>query len=106
MTRVRGDGTAGAAGPDGSVRFPRETIDSRQSDPRAAVPLGVTRDDINKYIVARDAKVAVYQRLTTRREGEAISDGDYLGGRSGFGWHGHALVAMPGPRKAVRMPPG
>jgi prepilin-type N-terminal cleavage/methylation domain-containing protein/prepilin-type processing-associated H-X9-DG protein len=60
---------------DGSVRFIKETIDSWKNDRVTGLPYGVTRDPAaGTYIVGPDAHWGVYQSLTTRRGGEAVSD--------------------------------
>lgn len=66
-------GGAHVAMADGSVRFLKDTIDSWQVDPRTAVPLGVTWDAEGKYVLGPEARLGVYQKLTTRAGGEAIS---------------------------------
>jgi prepilin-type processing-associated H-X9-DG protein len=58
---------------DGSVRFLKDSIDSWQNDPNSGMPPGVTRtSDTHVYVIARGAKIGVYQKLSTRNGGEVV----------------------------------
>jgi len=61
---------------DGSVRFIKESIDSWAFDPSTGYPLGVTRD-ISVWILARGAKVGVWQALASANGGEVVSADQY-----------------------------
>jgi prepilin-type N-terminal cleavage/methylation domain-containing protein/prepilin-type processing-associated H-X9-DG protein len=59
---------------DGSVRFVKDSIDSWVNDANTGMPPGVTRTpDKHVYVIARGARVGVYQGLSTRNGGEVIS---------------------------------
>ncbi len=63
---------------DGSVRFVKETVDTWQIDLGTSDPVGVPYDaDRGHWVVNPGAKVGVYQALSTRRGGEAISADQY-----------------------------
>ncbi len=66
-------GGANFAMGDGSVRFLKDTIDSWSNDPATGEPIVLNRDANGLYKFLPNAKVGVYQALTTRNGGEAIS---------------------------------
>jgi prepilin-type N-terminal cleavage/methylation domain-containing protein/prepilin-type processing-associated H-X9-DG protein len=69
-------GGASFAFMDGSVKFIKETIDSWKIDPATSLPTGWTYQ-APFYRPGPNAKVPVYQALSTRNGGEVISDGSY-----------------------------
>jgi prepilin-type processing-associated H-X9-DG protein len=64
---------------DGSVRFLKDTIDSWPLDPDpdgTIVPRGWAQDARGTFVAGPRARVGVYQALSSRNGGEAISAGD------------------------------
>jgi prepilin-type N-terminal cleavage/methylation domain-containing protein/prepilin-type processing-associated H-X9-DG protein len=66
-------GGANFAFMDGSVRFIKETVDSWTQDPATHLPRGLTFDPAGPYRETGVVRRGVYQALTTRNGGEAIS---------------------------------
>jgi prepilin-type processing-associated H-X9-DG protein len=65
---------------DGSVRFLKETIDCWALNPGpngALIPSGWTRDARGTFVPGPRARVGVYQALSSRNGGEAISADSY-----------------------------
>jgi prepilin-type N-terminal cleavage/methylation domain-containing protein/prepilin-type processing-associated H-X9-DG protein len=65
---------------DGSVRFLKESIDSWPLDAGAdglLIPRGWSRDDRGTFVPGPRAKIGVYQALSSRSGGEAISADSY-----------------------------
>src|SRR5262249_44079509 len=59
---------------DGSVRFLKDSIDSWAIDPNSTLPVGVNYDSTNRvYAITPGSKVGVYQKLSSRNQGEIIS---------------------------------
>lgn len=58
---------------DGSTRFVKETIDSWEIDESRGWPRGVTGEMHLLFIVAPGTRVGVFQALSTRAGGEAVS---------------------------------
>jgi prepilin-type N-terminal cleavage/methylation domain-containing protein/prepilin-type processing-associated H-X9-DG protein len=71
-------GGANVAFGDGSVRFLSERIDSWRIDKVTGLPTGVSRDPTTgTYTIGPQAKVGVWQKLTTRAGAEAVSSDQY-----------------------------
>ena len=78
-------GGANFAMMDGSVKFLKDTIDSWQNTPPNGWPQGVTKVHVPgssrsrdiMWVVATGARIGVYQKLSTRNWGEAISSDAY-----------------------------
>jgi prepilin-type N-terminal cleavage/methylation domain-containing protein/prepilin-type processing-associated H-X9-DG protein len=68
---------------DGSVRFLKDTIDSWPIDRATNLPVGVTRaaavppSNARPYALSPDARLGVYQALSTRNGAEVISADSY-----------------------------
>ena len=62
---------------DGSVHFLKETIDSWNLDPSSGSPVGVTYTSDRTYTIAPNAKIGVYQALSSRAGGEVVSADQY-----------------------------
>ena len=63
---------------DGSVRFLKDSTDCWQIDSSTGDPVGVTWDSsVRHYRMNAGARMPVYQALTTRKGGEAISADQY-----------------------------
>jgi prepilin-type N-terminal cleavage/methylation domain-containing protein/prepilin-type processing-associated H-X9-DG protein len=59
---------------DGSVRFLKDSIDSWKNDPNnSGLPVGAIANPNGTYSLAPNARVGVYQALSTRNGGEVIS---------------------------------
>jgi prepilin-type processing-associated H-X9-DG protein len=77
-------GGANVAFCDGSIHFIKNGIDSWKNDPKTDFPPGVRRDPADRgperyrpYVYEPGMYVGVYQKLSTRNGGEAISPGSY-----------------------------
>jgi prepilin-type processing-associated H-X9-DG protein len=66
-------GGANFAFADGSVRFIKESIDSWTQDPATGIAAGLTFNPTGPYIEAGIVRRGVYQALSTRNGGEALS---------------------------------
>ncbi|MFO0956418.1 MAG: DUF1559 domain-containing protein [Isosphaeraceae bacterium] len=62
---------------DGSVRFLKDSIDTWIPDKVTGLPPGVTFDANGVWRIAPNAKVGLYQKLTTRNGNELISPNAY-----------------------------
>jgi prepilin-type N-terminal cleavage/methylation domain-containing protein/prepilin-type processing-associated H-X9-DG protein len=69
-------GGANFAFGDGSVRFLKDTIDSWGHDDQTGLPLSAA-DNNGILQIIPGAKVGVYQKLSTRATGEAVSASEY-----------------------------
>jgi prepilin-type N-terminal cleavage/methylation domain-containing protein/prepilin-type processing-associated H-X9-DG protein len=62
---------------DGSARFLKETIDCAAFDPASGLPRGWSMGNDGLYRVGPPGRIGVYQALSTRNGGEAISADSY-----------------------------
>jgi prepilin-type N-terminal cleavage/methylation domain-containing protein/prepilin-type processing-associated H-X9-DG protein len=62
---------------DGSVRFLKDSIDSWARDSRTGYPLGVSQDSKGFFHMVPGTQFGVYQKLSTRADGEVVSSDDY-----------------------------
>jgi prepilin-type N-terminal cleavage/methylation domain-containing protein/prepilin-type processing-associated H-X9-DG protein len=68
-------GGANFAFADGSARFIKDTIATWHNDPQTGLPAGVTYDGALYHY--QGATWGVYQKLTTRKMGDVVSDQDF-----------------------------
>jgi prepilin-type N-terminal cleavage/methylation domain-containing protein/prepilin-type processing-associated H-X9-DG protein len=69
-------GGANFAFADGSVRYLKDSVQSWQYNPATGYPVGVT-DNNHIYTLAPGTQMGIYQKLSTRSNGEVVSADQY-----------------------------